>query len=217
MYFGKHEEQLVAEYLKTRDPVFYEEKIHPLLGKIAYGVCLGKGFNPRAYFTSRSVIEGCRSHMWETLLFKYDPSKGKKAYSYLTAVAYNYFCGVSRKMQKASTTLFRVAQETQQLWSDSHISLQSAEEMMIEIEELDGRRGVAKHFIDECFDIKPRSYKAMMRQIEASPKNNKKDTLRIMRRFLRPKKKIKNQTKWMRRKKFKFANEYEAYKKEGVL
>ena len=73
MYFGKAEEQLVMEYLKTKDPVFYEEKIHPLLGKIAYGVCKGKDFKPRPYFTSRSVIEGCRSHLWVTLLFNYDP------------------------------------------------------------------------------------------------------------------------------------------------
>ena len=217
MYFGKREEQLVIEYLKTRDPVFYKEKIHPLLGKIAYGVCLSKGFNPRAYFTSRSVIEGCRSHMWETLLFNYDPLNGAKAYSYLTAVAYNYFCGVSRKRRKAPLTLTRVAQETQQLWNESHMSLRNAEDMIIEIEELDGRRGVAKHFIDKHFDIKPRSYKAMMRHLDASPKNNKKDTLRIMRRFLRPKKKVKNQTKWMMSKKFKFISEYEAYKKKGIL
>ena len=217
MYFGKAEEQLVSEYLKTKDPAFYEENIHPLLGKIAYGVCKGKGFKPRPYFTSRSVIEGCRSHLWETLLFNYDPSRDTKAYSFLTAVAYNYFCGVFRKMRRAPSTLSYVGKETQQLWNDSHISLRSAEEMMIDIEERNGRRRVATHFIDECFNMKPRSYKAMMRRIDTSPTNNKKNTLRIMRRFLRPKKKTKSHTKWITSKKIKFAYEYENYKKEGVL
>ena len=122
IYYGAHEEKLVQEYLDTHNAQLFEEEIYPLLQAVAYGVCGGKQFNPVSFYRSRTIIDGCVSHLWECLRYKYDKNKGR-TFSYLSACAFHYFCGVARTYKKSTKTLFFVGQEMEQHWINMHRSL----------------------------------------------------------------------------------------------
>lgn len=148
LYFGPHEEELVQEYIRTRDEKLYNASIHPLLKSITYGVRGKYNFQPKAYFTSPSVINGCMSLLWEKLLTTYDPDKGVKAYSYLTRVAHNFFCGVSKKRKKSHKTLYYTARQIEQIWNASHCYSESREQMFIDEHNSRARKTVASLFLN---------------------------------------------------------------------
>lgn len=122
-YYGPEQEEIVARYLKTDDQLLFQYEVYPLLRKIAYGVCGGKRFKPVSLFRSRSVIDGCVSHLWECLRYKYDEDRETKTFSYLTRCAFTYFCGVSRKYQKSDRTLKLVHKEISHEWSRVHLKV----------------------------------------------------------------------------------------------
>ena len=119
IYYGQSEERIVAEFLNTNDESLFQEEVYPLLKKIAYGVCGGKRFKPVSYFRHPSIIDGCVSHLWECLRFKYNPNCGR-TYSYLTTCAYHYFCRVSKTRSRGGRTLFLTSQEIEQQWLNMH-------------------------------------------------------------------------------------------------
>ena len=122
IYYGPHQEKRVQQYLKTNDEQLFEEEIYPLLREITYGVCGGKQFKPVSLYRSRAVIDGCISHLWECLRYKYDKKKGR-TFSYLSACAFHYFCGVSKTYNKSKKTLLMVGQEMERQWINMHHSL----------------------------------------------------------------------------------------------
>jgi hypothetical protein len=122
-YYGLQEEKVVVEFLKTNDQTLFHEKVYPLLCKIAYGVCAGKRFKPVSLYRSRTVIDGCVSHLWECLRYKYDCDKKTKTFSYLTQCAFHYFCGVSRTYQKSHQTLALVHKEVSCEWRRLHLKI----------------------------------------------------------------------------------------------
>jgi len=159
IYYGPQEEQIVAEFLRTNDETLFQEKVYPLLRKITYGVCGGKRFKPVSLYRSRAIIDGCVSHLWECLRYKYDTTKKVKSYSYLTTCAFHYFCGVSRQYQKGSKTLSLVGNEVKQQWIKAHSK--------INVEELNERERFKRFYYkplmealeDERDKIKPGSIK----------------------------------------------------------
>ncbi len=122
-YYGPEQEKIVAAYLKTNDQSLFRYEVYPLLRKIAYGVCGGKQFKPVALFRSRQIIDGCVSHLWECLRYKYDEDRDTKTFSYLTRCAFTYFCGVSRKYQKSARTLSLVYKEVTCEWDRTHLKV----------------------------------------------------------------------------------------------
>ena len=119
-YFDKEQEKIVQQYLQSGDELVFQYEVYPLLKKIAYGVCKGKRFKPATLFQSDSVINGCVSHLWECLRYKYDPSMGTKIFSYLTRCAFTYFCGVSRGYQRTNRTFAFVNREITYMWDNTH-------------------------------------------------------------------------------------------------
>jgi hypothetical protein len=119
-YFGREQEEIVLKYLKTGDELLFHDAIYPLLRKIARGVSSRKGFQPVSLYQSPAVIDGCVSHLWECMRYKYDPTRKTKAFSYLTRCAHNYFCGVSRQYQRSGRTWRLVNREILRGWEDAH-------------------------------------------------------------------------------------------------
>ena len=119
-YFGREQEEIVLKYLKTDDEFLFHDKVYPLLKRIARGVSAGKRFQPVSLYQSATVIDGCVSHLWECMKYKYDPTRQTKAFSYLTRVAYHYFCGVSRQYQKGPRSLRLFNKEVLREWEDTH-------------------------------------------------------------------------------------------------
>jgi len=123
IYYGPEAERLVSKYLRTNNERLFQEKIYPLLRKIAYGVCAGKRFEPVSLYRSPAIIDGCVSHLWECLRYNYDITKKVKSYSYLTACAFHFFCGVSKKYKKSKRTLSLVRNEVNQQWINTHAKI----------------------------------------------------------------------------------------------
>tara|TARA_R110000824_G_scaffold275336_1_gene464023 strand:+ start:1430 stop:2107 length:678 start_codon:yes stop_codon:yes gene_type:complete len=120
LYFGREQEEIVLKYLKSGDEFLFHDEIYPLLKRIARGVSAGKRFRPVSLYQSPAVIDGCVSHLWECMKYKYDPDRQTKAFSYLTRVAHNYFCGVSRQYQKGPRTWKLANREILRTWKDAH-------------------------------------------------------------------------------------------------
>ena len=199
-YFSQREEDLVKEYLATQDEEFYKKNIHLLLVKIANGVVRGKDFQPRRYFRSQAIITSCVSHLWETLVNNYDPTRDKKAFSYLTRVAFNYFCGIHRNRLKTQEVLYKVYQEVGQRWIDSHAGIMSAEDMHISIENLQEQNEKIKNILIQSFDLSEKQYNKILHSLDVSQKSNKKNTLSILRNHIKAPNKIVGHHKWMKRK-----------------
>ena len=204
-YFSQREEGLVKEYLATQDKEFYKKNIHSLLVKIANGVVRGKDFQPRRYFRSQAIISSCVSHLWETLVNNYDPTRDKKAFSYLTTVAFHYFCAIHRNRLRTQEVLYKVYKETEQRWIDSHNAIMSAEEMHISIENLQDKKEKIKNILVESFNLSDEQYGKLLHSLDVSPRSNKKNTLSIMRDHIKPSKAVKKSSsrcshqKWMMR------------------
>jgi len=116
LYFGPEQENQVRHYLETLDGEYYKNHIHKLLRKIAIGVGQSKGWHKNPYYRSDAVVGGCVSLLWEKLASNYEPQKGRKAYSYLTTIAQNYYCNVRKKVIKEQTTLYKTGKEIEWLW-----------------------------------------------------------------------------------------------------
>lgn len=119
MYFGKEQEKQVLKYLQTRDENLYHREVHKLLKNIAYGVAAKMKMKPASLYQSRAVKDGCVSLMWEKLTSTWDPNKGR-AYSYLTAIAQNYYCSVWRAYHKKVKTLYKTGQEIDRIYHAAH-------------------------------------------------------------------------------------------------
>jgi hypothetical protein len=173
-YFGPQEEELVKEYIDTRNEKLYNASIHPLLRSIAYGVRDRYNFRPKRYYTSPGVINGCISLLWEKLTTTWDPTKGHKAFSYLSRVAHNYFCEVSRKNAKTERTRILVSKEVGQLWNASHQYSASREDMLIEEHNSRARKRVTNAFLSKYLHSTPLQTKKILEKIEQSPRAHKK-------------------------------------------
>jgi len=119
MYFGVEQEKQVKQYLHNRDSQFYQDHIHKLLRKIAYGMSGKMNMKPKTLYQSPAVRDSCTSHLWEQLLLNYNPDSGR-AYSYLTRVAHNYYCGVWKTYHRKHRTLYRTHQEIDRLFDCMH-------------------------------------------------------------------------------------------------
>ena len=180
IYFGPHEEELVKEYIKTRDEKLYNASIHPLLKSITYGVRDKYNFQPKAYYTSPSVINGCISLLWEKLLTTYDPGKGHKAYSYLTRVAHNFFCEVFRKINKSDSTLLYTTRQVEQIWNASHSYSESREQMFIDEHNSRARKRIVGTFISDYLFCTPAQEKKILESIDELPNPHKKSINKIL-------------------------------------
>jgi len=184
MYFGPEEEATVLEYLATRDEQLYRDKLHPLLHRIAWGVAVRNKFAPRSLFQSDSVLSGCVNHLWEVLAFKFEPERGKKAYSFLTYCAKTHFCAVAKKYRRSDTFKLMRNQTILDVWESSHEALPSPEETNIDKENQDYRIGVAHDFLAE-FMATPEEVHAIFSEIDALPNPHKKAINDILARVLR--------------------------------
>ena len=119
MYFGKEQEKQVLRYLQTRDENLYHKEVHKLLKNIAYGVAAKMKMKPASLYQSKAVKDGCISLMWEKLTSTWNPNKGR-AYSYLTAIAQNYYCSVWRTYHKKTKTLYKTGQEIDRIYHAAH-------------------------------------------------------------------------------------------------
>ena len=207
MYFGKEQEKLIRQYIETKDERLYEKHIDPLLNSIAQGVRGRYGFKPVAYYTSPGVINGCKSLLWEKLINNFDPSKNKKAFSYLTRVAHHYFCGVARKIKMSTRTLRLVAREADVIWNLQHAEHRDAESRMVDVDISNIKADVAKMFLRRSFDVHEVSFKAIMKDIEGLPSANKKAVNEVLRRNLWPNVKAEKGTKRIYKAKTKFDRE----------
>jgi hypothetical protein len=207
VYFGEEQEELIRQYIETRDERLYEKSIDPLLNNIAYGVRSRRNFQPASYYTSPSVINGCKSLMWEKLISNFDISKNAKAFSYLTRIAQNYFCGVARKRKKSIRTLRLVAWEAEAIWESQHGYSRDAESRMLNIDLSNIRTNIVKMFFERSFNISEGTYKKIMKEIECLPNAHKKAVNRVLHKHLWPTIEKGLGTKRLLRAKTKFANE----------
>ena len=180
IYFGPEEEKIIKEYIKTRDEKLYNASVHPLLKNIAYGVRGKYNFKPEAYYASPSVISGCVSLLWEKLLTTYDPEGGHKAYSYLTAVAHHYFCGVARKRNKGETTLRYTTRQIEQIWNASHCYSESREEMFLDEHHTRTRKRLVGSFLSDYLFCTPIQKKKILESIDDLPRAYKKNVNKII-------------------------------------
>ena len=215
-YFGKREEGLIREYIKTRDEKLYEEVVDPLLTKIAYGVRSRYNFQPARYYRSNSVIGGCKILMWEKLITNFDPNCGKKSYSYLTRCAHNFFCGVWRKRNKALSTHMRFRNEVAELWYGSNqfekSGVQLREEKEQTMQNHQHARNTALVFLKMKFGVSDDVCENIFAEVNGLPKVNKKAVYVVLRKHLFPKHKSKKKraraSKLISRKKKQFKKVY---------
>jgi len=199
-YFGKREEGLIREYIKTRDEKLYEEVVDPLLTKIAYGVRSRYNFQPARYYRSNSVIGGCKILMWEKLITNFDPNCGKKSYSYLTRCAHNFFCGVWRKRNKALSTQMRFRNEVAELWYGANqfekSGVQLREENERAAEKLKYAKDATLFFLKTKFGasdiiVSDNVCEKILAEINSLPKAHKKAVNAVLIKYLFPKHKSK--------------------------
>jgi len=215
-YFGKEEEALVREYIKTRNEKIYEDTIDPLLTKIAYGVRSRYNFQPARYYRSASVINSCKTLMWEKLITNFDPNCGKKSYSYLTRCAHNFFCGVWRKRNKALSTHLRFRNEAAELWYGANnfekSGVQLREEKEQTMQNHQQARNTALVFLKMKFGVSDNVCEKILAEINSLPKAHKKAVNAVLIKYLFPKhkskKKITKASRSIWRKKVQFKKEY---------
>lgn len=101
LYFTKEHELAIIEYTKTKDRYtkekLYEKLIGPAFDELVDKICF------TYKFTSLPNVEYLRDDckLWlVTILEKYDPSKGYKAFSYFSVVTKNWFIQQTKKNDK---------------------------------------------------------------------------------------------------------------------
>ena len=186
MYFGKEQEELIREYIKNKDEMLYAKHIDPLLDGIAYGVRARYKFTPAAYYTSPSVINGCKTLLWEKLITNFDLSKNKKAFSYLTRIAHHYFCAVARKAKKSDRTIKLVASEADVLWEYMHAEHRDIESRMVDIDNSNIRKEFVREFLVQSFNTNASTLEAIMQDVDKLPNAHKKAVNGILHRRLWP-------------------------------
>lgn len=92
LYFTKVHEQAIIDYCKTHDYLerskLYEELIQPAFSEMVNKIIFTYKFNILPNIDS--LREDCK--VWlTTILNKYDPNKGSKAFSYFSVVTKNWF------------------------------------------------------------------------------------------------------------------------------
>jgi len=193
-YFTDREELLVRQYLRTRDEKFYTEHIDPLLLKVAHGIKKKYNFKPKSIFNCDSVVYGCRSLLWEKLTTNFDSNAKKKAFSYLSTVAQNYYFGVWRAYNRNAKKLWKFHLEVDNTWNN-HIHITPREHEIIELE----NQKLIKGFVRDRLGIQEKT----ISDVEAlSGRAHKKNVLEILRKNLRL------NTKQIRRKYGKRKEEY---------
>ena len=212
-YFGDNEENLVKKYIATRNSKLYEDHVHSLLKKIAYGVRRKYHFQPKVYFESASVISDCVSLMWEKLVTTYNPSSESKAYSYLTRIAHNYFCGVYREWHKADRTRRYTARAVASIWNNMHHYGKSREELLIEGENTTVRKRLINRFLSEHLYATSIQKSEILDGIEKLPSTSKKAANKIIIETLD----LKGSKKLYRRKERFRENVISIHKKTGSL
>jgi len=100
-YFTKVHENAIIEYCKTKDryqkEILYAKLIGPAFNELVDKICF------TYKFTSLPNIEYLRDDckLWlVTILEKYDPDKGHKAFSYFSVVTKNWFIQQTKKSNK---------------------------------------------------------------------------------------------------------------------
>jgi len=174
MYFGPEQEELIKEYVKTRDDGLYKAHIHPLLKSIAYGVRAAHNYSPKAYYTSDGVINGCISLQWEKLITNWDPQRDKKAFSYLTVVARNYFYHVSKKANKKESTFHHIRLEAERHWERANEYSTDRETTLIEHSHTLIRNETGRKFLKEYLHATPKQEKKIISKLDALPRAHKK-------------------------------------------
>ena len=208
-YFGKEQEKIVKQYLKTRDSNLYTKEIHHLLVKIAYGVRASYNFQPVYLYGSPPVISGCITLMWEKLISNFNPDSDKKAYSYLTAVARNYFCHVWRTYHRSARTFVHTNLEASFIWKNAQTS--DDETKLIDEERSQDRSSIAKEFLINQFKATPGQMRNALERIDALDSPNKKAVNEVLR------KRFGVNTKQIHRKRQKHAPLLQNYRKKGIL
>lgn len=101
MYFGPEVDVKIAEYVGSTDPVFrnkvFNEGIRPALVKLIESQMYLYGFYK--IDDPETLKNECLSQIFETLP-KFDPNKGKKAFSYFNVVVKNWFIWKIREKNK---------------------------------------------------------------------------------------------------------------------
>lgn len=100
-YFTKDHENAIIKYVATDDlrerTVLYEVWIGPAFSEMVDKICYTYNF------TTLSNVDELRDEckIWlTTILDKYDPSRGKKAFSYFSVITKNWFIHKVKKQQK---------------------------------------------------------------------------------------------------------------------
>ena len=103
-YFTKEHENAIIEYVKTNDRYakgkLYEKWIQPAFNEMVDKICF------TYKFTSLPNVEYLRDDckLWLiTILEKYDPNKGHKAFSYFSVVTKNWFIQQAKKNSKRAS------------------------------------------------------------------------------------------------------------------
>lgn len=116
-YFTKETEQAIIDYQNTEEVSIknkiYTEKIHPAFVEIANSLInvykLAEGED------QTEVVHDCASTLYE-LIDKFDPSKGKPAFSYYSVVAKNWL--IAKKKQRQKIKISNVAYDSIDSLSD---------------------------------------------------------------------------------------------------
>ena len=100
-YFTKEHELAIVEYTKTRDRFakgkLYEKWIQPAFDEMVDKICYTYKFTSLP--NSDYLRDDCK--LWLiTILEKYDPDKGHKAFSYFSVVTKNWFIQQAKKNKK---------------------------------------------------------------------------------------------------------------------
>jgi len=101
-YFSLETQAAIKEFQTSDDNTFkektYKEKIYPAFDKLAENLIFVYGFiNPGDQYLTLKA--DCVSFLFETL-YKWDDSRGTKAFSYFNVVAKNWLIAHARKVKK---------------------------------------------------------------------------------------------------------------------
>jgi len=115
MYFGPEVDAKIAEFVAEKDPAtknrIFDEGIRPALTKLIESQMYLYGFYK--IDDPDTLKDECLSTVFETLP-KFDPMKGKKAFSYFNVVVKHWFVGRIRDKNK------RLKQQTENFYGIDH-------------------------------------------------------------------------------------------------
>ena len=134
-YFTKEHELAIVEYTKTRDRFakgkLYEKWIQPAFDEMVDKICYTYKFTSLP--NSDYLRDDCK--LWLiTILEKYDPDKGHKAFSYFSVVTKNWFIQQAKKNKK------KVMREV----NIDDVHGVSAEEKLVTLNQIDDEREQAE-------------------------------------------------------------------------